>query len=127
MGRTTNVECEACGYADMIVVGGGMRTMHADNLWPVACKQCKRIVSSKINQTPVVCEACASADVTPLGRIAPLFGPVIDEMSWDERVAATAKEKIRCYDRVLEDVKYVCPRCGALELRAATRPGLMFD
>jgi DNA-directed RNA polymerase subunit RPC12/RpoP len=146
MGPTINVECGDCGYAeDGLAVGRGMAGDRDDEVWPVSCAQCKAVVSSKINRTPVVCAKCGSPDVTALGRVAP-WSPA-DPVSLADYTrrrrsgrgappsldpnaklhASTANEKFRWGDRVIKDEPYRCPRCGAPELRAATRPGLLFD
>lgn len=122
MGRTVDVQCIACGYSEgRLVVGRGMFSPEEDKSWPVSCGQCRALVSSKINRTPVVCAKCGSPDVKPIGRVTRwLSGASGEEV--DEALI-----KLRWGDRVICDEKYSCPRCGALELKAATRPGLLFD
>jgi DNA-directed RNA polymerase subunit RPC12/RpoP len=125
LGQITNVECSACGYEARLTVGRGMRGEPADDDWPVVCARCKAVVSSKINQGPIVCGKCGSKEVAPLGRIEPLQGE--DDGDSVHAARHSGREKLRWGARVLDDAPLACPRCGHLALWAATRPGIMFD
>lgn len=100
-----------------------MFTAEEDYEWPVACRNCRAIVSAKINRAPLACAECGSTDVTPLGRVTP----------WPELTGDDAGDEsedhvlIRWGERVLDDSVLICPRCGATALRVGIEPGILFD
>jgi predicted RNA-binding Zn-ribbon protein involved in translation (DUF1610 family) len=98
-----------------------MFSAREDDLWPVSCANCKAVVSSRINRTPLVCAKCGSAEVTPLGLVTPWLDSKDGERISEQRV------RVRSADRVLDDSLYPCPQCGAVALRVATKPGILFD
>ena len=129
MGRTTNVECDDCGYEEgALIVGTGMASGPDDEQWPVACPHCRAIVSSRINRTPVLCARCGSEEVMPLGEVTtPWPGEAQPCYAEDSEQHIERFIKVQWGERVLIDEPSTCPRCGALALRVATRPGILFD
>jgi predicted RNA-binding Zn-ribbon protein involved in translation (DUF1610 family) len=102
MGRSSSLECSACGYSVRFIVGALFRDQGSISRWPVSCADCNEISSANVLASPLKCSNCGSNNVVELQ---------------DNHAGDGGGTILSLHGRVLKDGRYKCPRCGKFELR----------
>ena len=106
MGTSTDAHCFACGYDTFLTLGAGRANHLTHAAWPVSCKDCAAITTANFKQKPLNCQECRSGNVVPM----------TDRGQWQ----GDGKNNERWGELTLTDGHYLCPKCGAFELRFGT-------
>ena len=102
MERLATARCDDCGYVEeKLVIGGCTAAGFSGERWPCLCFSCRRIVSALINRKTLAC-SCGSTEIEPYGSISR---------------ESSSRQLFGFGDRAIEDVSYVCPRCGTIAMR----------
>ena len=103
MGRSSNLECSACGYTASFIVGALMSDHGYVSRWPVSCADCSEISSANVLAAPLTCSKCGSRKVV--------------ELQDNRHAGDGGKTVLSLHGRILKDGRYKCPRCGNFKLR----------
>lgn len=60
MGLRIGVECDGCFYRDEMFVGGLRTAPFKERQWPVFCRGCRSITTSRYSDGPLKCLKCDS-------------------------------------------------------------------
>ena len=62
MGLRIGVRCDGCSYYDEMFVGGLRTAPFKEWQWPVFCRGCRSITTSRYSDGPLKCLTCGSVD-----------------------------------------------------------------
>jgi hypothetical protein len=66
MGLIIAVKCDACSYYDEMFAGGIRTTPFKEWQWPVFCRGCRSIATSRFSDGPLKCLKCGSDDAVAM-------------------------------------------------------------
>jgi transposase-like protein len=118
MGSILDANCQNCGFSTSVSTGSVWMNHMQRDIWPIFCRQCRDIQSTNTRVTPIVCEACGSADVVKYGD------PQLSEPSGRELTSSWLGNGTGDTDR-LPAGNHFCPQCRSMTL--VFRLGIMFD
>jgi Zn finger protein HypA/HybF involved in hydrogenase expression len=106
MGHTTDAHCFACGYDTALRVGGTMASFKVYSAIPVSCRNCAEITTANIRKLPLLCAKCHATGVVEMNK---------------HKLQNECNDPDSDIDSL--EGHYLCPKCGAYQLRFGTNVG----
>ena len=104
MGSSVKASCK-CGYAESILIGGGMSNFKTTCYFPCLCESCNEIVEENLLNKQLKCPKCGKTGIVPYDDpklIKTQGAEVVEE--WDVSDALGRSLK-------LTNGNYLCPKC----------------